>query len=238
MLSAPTPVRAWCIAVRRAAPDRKSEALQNLKRTPTVGLILVRVERIAVGQTVLHSAAHRAGIHVEALGEDVVGRDRGRLQGAAAGAGCRGGAAGHGTGAVGVLVHVVIRRRQIQIRDDGVANACPEHVVDLVVDVGVVVDEGLHVAADVDEAGGQRRLRIRELDVLVAQEELERIEFVQAHDRIGGVVRDGGRTGNWSARTPSPAVPPPARRSRRRWKWRCRTSKRTRRPTGPRLPRR
>src|ERR1700731_2707685 len=110
-------------------------------------------------------------MHVEV----VVGVEREGLEASAANTvrDCR--AARLSSGAVGILMNPVIGAGQLEVWDDGVANAGP---IDLHVfrsAVGIVVDESQNVTADVGVPGAQRRLWIRILDVLEATEEFKRV---------------------------------------------------------------
>src|SRR5580658_821960 len=91
----------------------------------------------------------------------------------AAGAVRVGGAAGVGADRVRVLVVAVKSGRYIQSRRGRVAHARPVDVQNLVVGLGVVVDVGELVAADVGKSRAQRRIGIRILDVLVTGQEFD-----------------------------------------------------------------
>ena len=143
----------------------------------------------------MHAAVHGAKIGIEVLVEPVVSIEGKGLETAAASAMRSGRATRLRAGAVGVLSIAVVSRRQVEVRNDGVANAGPIHLHRLRFVEGVVGNERQHIIPYVVESSAERSTGIGVLDMLVAGKELERLQLVQRHEGIRRIVRDGCRQG-------------------------------------------
>ena len=86
------------------------------------------MKQVPVREPVMHAAVHQAGECVEALAQAIVGIERYDILGAAAIAVRIGGTAGLCAGGVGILLIAVVRADQIQLWNDRVPNAAPEHL--------------------------------------------------------------------------------------------------------------
>src|SRR5262252_10002774 len=111
---------------------------------------------------VLDLGVHGAEVPVEALGEPVVEHDRSGVLGARAVSGDVAGTAGVGSGREGVLLVAVVGGREVHLVPQRELHPGPEHLQDLRVGEGFVVDDAQHVATDRERARGERVVRVLE----------------------------------------------------------------------------
>jgi len=93
---------------------------------------------VAAGHTFAHPAVHGADVSVEVHVESVVGVEGKGLETSAASAVCGCRAARLSSGAVGILMSTVIGRGQLEVGNDGVANAGPKDLHNLRIVVSIL----------------------------------------------------------------------------------------------------
>jgi len=133
---------------------------------------------VAARQTVVHPAVHRADVGVEVRIESVVGVEGKGLEASTAG-GVRGcGATCLRSCAEGILMNAVVGRGEVEVVNDGVANARPIDPHSFWIWEASVAYKSQDVTTDVAEPGTQGAVRIGILDVLVPGKKFQRVELV------------------------------------------------------------
>src|ERR1700722_15125860 len=135
-------VMAWRKAMTPASWEPTGCAVSEFEPHTDGRVDVVPLERVTIGDAVVDGAVHRTGIAIEALREGIDRIERKRFESAAAGCRLVGGTPGIGAAAIAVLMVPVIGSGKFQAFNDGVSNAGPIHLQDLVVGEGRVVDEG------------------------------------------------------------------------------------------------